>query len=298
MTSRLLKAWAIIRELLTEAEAGRLIQSGTAELLLQQVLTEPDLDRAFLSFRQKLRETIEASYQLSIKDTPKAGKIDGVSAIAFDHLSPKVIDAIRTLESDALNTLKSDVKEVTRAFIENGLRDGKAPRAIARQLRTVIGMAPNQEAAVRNFEKLLRSNDGEALNRALRDKRFDGTITKAFAGDGLSESQIETMTAAYKRRMIAANANLNASTHTRSAYKLGQKLSWQDADEQGVVPEEFEATKTWVHFDQENPRPHHVAMDGETVPVDQNYSNGDSYAGEGDPWNCKCQDKYSIRRIT
>lgn len=299
MASRLLKAWAIIRESLTEAEITRLMKSGAVDLLLQDVLKEPDLDRAFLSFRQKIRETVAGSYQLSIRDTPKAGKIDGVPAIAFDHLSPKVIDAIRTLESEALDTLKADVKEVTRAFIENGLRDGKAPKAIARQLRSVIGLAPNQELAVRNFEKMLRSSDKTALTRALRDKRFDRTITKAFAGVGLTESQIEKMTGAYKRKMIAANANLNATTHTRAAYKLGQILSWQDAAAKGVVPPGYEAVKTWIHFDpQPDPRPEHKAMHGETVRADQNYSNGDSYAGEGDPWNCKCLDRFSIRRVT
>lgn len=298
MTSRLLRAWAIIRESLNEAELARLMQSGLVDRFIREVLSEPDLDRAFLSFRQKLRQTVEESYQLSIRDTPMAGKIAGVPAIAFDHLSPKVIDAIRTLESEALNTLKGDVREVTRAFLENGLRDGKTPKTVARQLRSVIGMAPNQEAAVRNFEKMLRSNDKEALTRALRDKRFDGTINKAFAANGLTESQIETMTAAYKRKMIAANANLNATTHTRAAYKLGQKLSWQDAGAKGVIPAGFQAVKTWVHYDaQEDPRPHHVAMNGETVPAEQNYSNGDSYAGEGDPWNCRCLDRFSITRV-
>lgn len=297
-TARLLRAWQIIRDSLDETEIARLLESGAIDKLLADMISEPDLDRAFLSFRQELRSTIVSSFNLSIRDTPKAGKIDGVTAVAFDHLSPKVIDAIRTLESDAINTLKGDVKEVTRAFLENGLRDGKSPTAIARQLRTVIGMAPNQEAAVRNFERMLRAGDREALTRALRNKRFDGTVTKAFAGEGLTEKQIDTMSAAYKRKMIANNANVNATTHTRSAYKLGQQLSWLDAQEKGVVPEGFQAAKTWVHMDpQPNPRPEHQAMDGETVPAGQNYSNGDSYAGEGDPFNCHCLDRYSVRRI-
>lgn len=298
MTSRILKAWEIIRESLTDAEVARLMKSGVFEELIEQALTEPDLDRAFLAFRQQIRQTVEESYTLSIKDTPKAGKVDGVPAIAFDHLSPRVVEAVRFLESDAINRLKGDVKEITRAYIENGLRDGTSPKAVARQLRSVIGMAPNQARAVDNFEIMLRSGNGEALTRSLRDRRFDNTITKAFAdGKRLSESQIETMTGAYKRKMIAYNANVNASTHTRDAYKLGQKLSWEDADQKGVIPEGFQAVKTWIHLDgQDDPRPHHEAMNGETVPVGENYSNGDSYAGEGDPWHCHCLDKFSVAR--
>lgn len=299
MLSRILRAWEIIRESLTTADVARLMDSGILEQLIDDVLNEPDLDRAFLAFRQQIRQTVVDSYTASIRDLPKAGKIDGVQAIAFDHLSPKVIDGIRALESDAIDTLKGDVKEITRAYVENGLRDGKAPAAVARQLRSVIGMAPNQAAAVENFESMLRACDPEALTRQLRDRRFDGTIERAFAGDGLTEPQIETMTGAYKRRMIAYNANLNASTHTRDAYKLGQSLSWQDADKNGIVPEGFRAVKTWIHLAaQAHPRPDHEAMDGETVPADENYSNGDSYAGEGDPWNCHCLDRFSIARVT
>lgn len=297
MIDRILRAWEIIRESFSDAQVARLMRSGLVDQFVQDVLNEPDLDRAFLAFRQQIRQTVVDSYTVSIKDLPKAGKIDGVPAIAFDHLSPKVIDGIRGLESEAINTLKGDVKEVARAYIENGLRDGKAPGAVARGLRSVIGMAPNQAEAVVNFESMLRAGDKEALTRQLRDKRYDRAIDKAFAGDGLTESQIETMTSAYKRKMIAYNANLNATTHTRDAYKLGQSLSWQDAQENGVVPEGFQAVKTWVHMDQPNPRPEHEAMDGETVAADENYSNGDSYAGEGDPWNCHCLDRFSIARI-
>lgn len=299
MTNRILRAWQIIRESLTDSEVTTLMKSGQFERLIEDVLSEHNLDRAFLSFRQQIRQAVEDSYNLSIRDLPKAGKVEGVPAVAFDHLAPRVIDAVRFLESDALNRLKGDVKEVTRAYIENGLRDGLSPKVVARGLRSVIGMAPNQAAAVDNFERMLRSGDKQALTRALRDRRFDATIDKAFSGGkSLSESQIETMTSAYKRKMIAFNANVNASTHTRDAYKLGQKLSWEDADAKGVIPEGFQAVKTWIHLDgQENPRPHHEAMNGETVPADENYSNGDSYAGEGDPWNCHCLDRFSIARI-
>jgi hypothetical protein len=66
----------------------------------------------------------------------------------------------------------------------------------------------------------------------------------------------------------------------------------------GVVPDGHEVIKTWVHLaGQENPRPHHERMDGETVPMDQPYSNGDMYAGEGDPWGCHCTDHgYSVKQ--
>jgi hypothetical protein len=295
MTARILKAWQIIRESLTESEVGRLMKSGVFETLIGDVLTEPDLDRAFLAFRQQIRETVQESYALSIKDTPKAGKVDGVPAIAFDHLSPKVIEAVRTLESETLSSLKGDVKEVARAYIENGLRDGAAPKTVARQLRSVIGLSKSQIEQTQNFRDALEGKNGRSLtDYTLRDKRLDRMMAKG----PLSPEQVDRYAEAYTKRRIAQNANTVTSSTTRSAYKLGQKLSWEDADAKGIVPEGFQAVKTWVHYDaQDDPRPEHVAMNGETVPADQNYSNGDSYAGEGDPWGCKCIDRFSIARI-
>lgn len=301
MNAALLRAFAIIRESFSEAEIARIVASGNVENVMRVALSEAVLDRAFIPVRQRIRQTTERGFKFATADLPKKGKIDGEVAVAFDHLSPKVVDAVRELETDAINTLKGEVKEVTRAFVENGLRDGRPPRAVARQLRTVIGLAPNQEVAVQNFERLLRAGDREALTRALRDKRFDATLRRALGanGAGLTDAQIESMTTAYRRKFVAFNANVNAKTHTFDSYKLGQKLSWDQAKESGVIPPGHQVTKTWVHLaGQDHPRLHHQAMHGETVPADQPYSNGDTYAGEGDPWGCHCTDRYSVVRIS
>jgi hypothetical protein len=295
MTARILKAWAIIRESLSEAELTRMIDSGFLDRIIQEVLSEPDLDRAFLAFRQEIRQTVEDSYTLSIRDTPKAGKIEGVQAIAFDHLSEHVRTAIQKLETPVLTSLKDDIRETVRAAIRQGLDDGVAPRTVARGLRDVIGLGKNQLEQVQNFRDALEGKNGRTLtDYTLRNKRIDAMLEKG----PLTAEQVDRYTEVYRKRRIAENANVVAQTTTRSAYKSGQALSWADAEEKGVIPEGFQAVKTWVHFDpQPNPRPEHQALNGETVPASENYSNGDSYAGEGDPWNCHCLDRFSIARI-
>ena len=296
MTSRLLAAWKIIRESLNEAEIARLIETGAFELLIEDVLAEPDLDRAFLAFRQEIRLTVQESYNLSIRDLPKAGKIEGQVAVAFDHLSDYVRTAIQKLETPVLTSLKDDVRETVRAAIQKGLEDGKAPRSVAKGIRDVIGLGKGQLEQVQNFRDALEGKNGRTLSDyTLRDKRLD----KMMAKGPLTSEQVDRYTAAYTKRRIAQNAQTVAQSTTRSAYKSGQLLSWADAKENGVIPDGFQVLKTWVHFDpQPDPRPEHQAMNGETVPADENYSNGDSYAGEGDPWNCKCLDRFSIARVT
>lgn len=298
MLSAMLRAFAIIRDTLPAAELERIIASGNIDLLFARVLTEEVLDRAMLPVRDRIRRTTEKAFKFATADLPKGGKVDGVLAVAFDHLSPHVVTAIRQLESAAINTLKGDVKEVTRAFIENGLRDGRAPSAVARELRSVIGMAPNQAAYVRNLRLELETErfaDAEA--RVLLDKRFN-LAKLATLSDAERAKRIDTIVSAYGRSMVAMNANVNAKTHTFDAYKQGQRLAWQDAQDKGVVPDGYVTMRQWVHYDaQPHPREEHIAMGKlPPVPADQPYQNGDNYAGESDPFGCKCLDRFFIAR--
>jgi hypothetical protein len=297
--------------------------------------------------------------------------------IAFDVLNPRVIEAVRTLESRVMVGLTEDLRATVRQHIEAGLREGLGTPAIAQELRDVLALAPNQEEAVRNFRAMLEEGDPEALSRALRDRRFDASIRRAFNAEGgkrklpgtltlrrsiagvptmagaeagasvhvemsqfpgwqwevvgpgggsvarfktdealqswlarhteeggggtvsgLSEAQIDTMTAAYQRKMVAFNADTHAQTAVRDALKEGQRLSWQQAVDKGLI-DGGRLRKQWAAVagpggDGRN-RPEHLAMHGETVPADQPFSNGEMTPG-ADSWNCRCVALYFLAR--
>jgi hypothetical protein len=271
----------------------RLIAAGDVDAIFRDVLTEPAFAIAFKQVREQIQTATAKHVRYFTRDLPFGGKMNGTLAVGFDVLNPKVIDAIRALDTKVMTTLTDDVRETTRAFVENGLRDGVGPRTIARDLRAVIGLAPNQEQAVRNFRAMLEAGDREALTRALRDKRFDKTLQRALGADGkgLSAAQIEKMTEAYRKRMIAHNAETIARTASLDAMKLGQHLSWQDAIDKGIV-DGSRLKKTWVGVMDSRERPEHVAMEGDTVPWDQPYSNGNLTPGD-DTFNCRCISRYS-----
>ena len=184
------------------------------------------------------------------------------------------------------------MRETFRAHIENGLRDGVNPRTVARELRTVIGLAPNQEEAVRNFRRALEGAEGarSPLAYKLRDKRFDGTIGKG----NLTTAQIEKMAEAYRRKMVAFNAETNARTATLDSLKLGQRLSWEDAVDKGIVDRNA-LVKTWAGTLDERERPEHVAMEGETVRFDEPFSNGEMTPGDS-TYNCRCIARFYEKR--
>lgn len=281
----ILHAFQIVRDALSDEQLDALIAAGGVELVFRKVLSDVLFDRAFIPLRQRLRNTTERGFKYAVQDLPKAGKVNGTVSVMFDHLNPDVITAIRDLETKVVTTLKDDIRETVKAYIENGLRDGVNPRAISRDLRSIIGLAPNQEQAVSNFERALRGENPNAspTDYALRDKRFDRLLAKA---DELTEKQIETMTAAYRRKMLAFNAETNARTASLDAMKVGQQLSWRNAVEKGIVSG-GSLTKRWSGVLDDRERPEHLAMQGETVGWDDDYSNGEYTPGDS-TFNCRC----------
>ena len=157
LARELQRAFRTIRESLSDAELARLIASGQLDQLLDQAL----LDRAFGPVRQRIQEIVRRGFDATIRDLPRAGKVDGVVGVGFDYLNPEVINAIRALDSRILNTLTSETREMVRAFVERGLREGLGPRAIARALR-----APGRiDRAVAAYERRMLAFNAETNAR-------------------------------------------------------------------------------------------------------------------------------------
>lgn len=292
IASEILRGFSRIRATLPERELSLIIARGDIETLITVVLSDRTLDAALSQVRQSIQNGIAANMKYLARDLPITYASRQRIGIGFDILNPRVIDAVRQLDTRVMQTLKGDVRETVRAFAENGLRDGVNPRVIAREIRQVVGLAPNQERAVANFRRLLETGDRKALSRLLRDKRFDRTLRKALGpnGTGLSVEQIDKMESAYRRRMIAFNAETNARTAALDSMKLAQHLNMEDAIEKGAI-DPSRLMKKWVGVMDSRERPSHVAMEGETVPYNHTYSNGQMIPGDSE-YNCRCISRY------
>lgn len=291
-----LQSFARILAALPESTVARIIAEGATDRILTVLLAEAVLERATMPVRFALRDAVERSFRLNVPYLPRGGRIDGTIAVLFDHLNPRVTEALRTLETRVVSGLHESVRETVRQTITRGVEEQRAPAAIARTVRDVVGLSPRQEAAVANFRALLESGDREALSRVLRDKRFDRTLDRAIGADGkgLSSEQIDSMTAAYRKRSIARNAETISRTATQDAYKIAQRESWQSAIDRGII-EPGRLMREWIGVNDERERPSHVAMNNTVVPFDQLYPNGQRYPGEGE-FNCRCIDRFFIAR--
>ncbi len=284
-----LKAFRLIRESLSESQLARIISTGNLDALLDAALRQALMDTAFQPVRDQIRRSVGQSVTYYAKQIAIPATLPGVT-IAFDVLSPHVIDGIRSLETKVVGDLENDVRETVRAFVENGLRDGVGPRTIARDLRTVVGLGPSQLEQVQNFRDALTGQNGRSVaDYTLRDKRFDRTIAK---GD-LTPEQVDKMVEAYRKKRIAQNAETVARTATLDAQKLGQHLAMQDAIQKGVY-DPNRLVKTWRGVMDSRERDSHIAMEGDTVPWDQPYSNGQMIPGDTE-YNCRCVSIYRQR---
>lgn len=284
---RILRAWELIRTSMTEAELRAAIQSGGADALLNHIA----------EFEQRIYGALSGTIRTSTFETAQSMTRltpHGLD-ITFDQLNPRVTDAVRNLNTRVITTLNEQIRDTVRQHIDRGLQDGVSPREMSVGLRQVIGLAPNQELAVVNFERALRGqSDRSPLDYRLRDRRFDRTLSRV---GQLSDEQVEKMVTAYRRRFVAFNAETNAHTAAMDSVKLGQKLAWDDAIARGDV-EGGQLDKEWVVVggpagDGRN-RPEHLEMHGERVRYDQPFSNGQMVPGESD-FNCRCIARYILR---
>lgn len=287
----LLRALQFIRDHYSEAAIAVLIESGAINRVLDAIASDVTLNAAYAPVRDRIRSGVSDGFRATVRELPKQQTV----TVAFDSLNPRVIDAVRQLESKVITTLKESLRETVKQHVEAGLAEGVSPRKIAKGLRDVIGLSPTQEQAVRNFRTMLEAGDREALTRSLRDRRFDATLKRALGanGEGLSDSQIERMAEAYRKRMIAFNAETNARTAALDSMKLGQKLAIDDAVALGVY-DPTRLQKTWIGVMDTRERPEHVAEEGDTVPYNFPFRNGEQIPGES-TFNCRCVARYTQR---
>lgn len=291
LAAALLETFAALRDQVSEAEMARMVAQGVVEELVIRLTAQAVLNAAFQPVKDRFRAGLVQAVRYAQRDLPRppAGATLGVR---FDFLNPRVITAVRTVETDIVTRLAEDVRATVRAVAEAGLKAGQNPRVVAKGMRQAIGLGPSQWQQIANFRDALEGKDGRSVtDYTLRDRRFDARVKRG----ELTPEQIDKMVAAYTKRRIAQNAEMNARTLAHDAQRVGQQQAWADAVAQGTVDGD-RLVRTWVGVMDSRERPEHVAMEGETVPWDQPYSTGQHYAGEGD-YGCRCIDRYHLRRV-
>lgn len=283
-----LRGWKRLQAELTPRAIERLLESGGLDRLLAEALTPEQVNAAFTDFRRHIRAGSESAVTYFVKDLPKAAQV------RFDYLSPLVTRALERLDTAQMRGLTQELRDTVTQVVLRGLEQGWGPRQTARYLHTVLPLGPSQERAIWNFRAMLESDDPDALwtalQRKLRDKRYDKMVERAMQGERLSSAQIDRMVTRYRRNMEAFNAETHARTATIQSMKQGQQQVWQQAIDRGTV-NAANLWKRWKTVGDDRVRPLHRQMNGTTVLATEPYrvpGVGEEMVPGELEYNCRC----------
>lgn len=223
-------------------------------------------------------------------------RADGVPT-AFDGTNRRALAAMQEHRLRLVQGFTEEQTQVTLMASQRGLISGINPRATARVFRESIGLAPKQEAAVANYRRLLETNDRAALQRQLRDARFDSTVqTAQVTHVALAPEQIDRMVQRYRERMLKYRAEVIARTESLRALNAGQDAMYQQAIDEGKLSRD-EIELEWMTAKDERVRPSHMLMNGQRRKIGEPFISGlgnllyypaDPAAPAEDTVQCRC----------
>ncbi len=218
---------------------------------------------AAASFDDKLPDTLKKA------DDPIPFRV----GVGFDPSQPRAASIIRQAKLRFVQQFSDSQRAVTRAVLSEALQEGGSTLEAARALQDSIGLTEHQQAAVESYRAALERGSKAALDRVLRDRRFDRSVEGATPDDPLTPGQIERMTERYRERMVAYRAETIARTEALSVlseanYEATEQMIEQTGIDRSRVRRRWHATKD------KRTRDSHRPMDGQEVGMDEPFESG------------------------
>lgn len=237
-----------------------------------------------------MRDALDIKQVVKIEVSPDVN-------LSFD---PGEAAAARELRQSALEFIREITeaqRKAIRSVLAEALEQGLSPAEAARRFKAQIGLTANQMASVGRYRSLLQSGSSEALNRTLRDRRFDATVGRAIdRGVQLSAQQIDRMVDRYQSRMLDMRAETIARTEMLSTVNAAKhQATIQMATK--VDLEMNRIQRTWRSVSDLRTRDTHRAMNKQVRGVNQHFISpsgaklmypGDRSAPAGEVINCRC----------
>lgn len=223
-----------------------------------------------------------------------AASISGMLGItvAFDSINAR---AVRTMQESQLRLIREiaeDQRAAVREVLTDGIMRGVNPRQQAIELRRSIGLTMRQIQAINRYRKMLENSSLQALDRELRDRRFDLSVRRG----ALSLAQINRMVDRYAERQLRFRAETIARTEALRVVHQANHEAFLQAVESGDVSSN-RLTREWVAAKDERTRGSHAAMDGQKRSLSEDFISGAGYrlrypgdlnAPASEVVNCRC----------
>jgi hypothetical protein len=229
---------------------------------------------------------IHASYVTAGQET--ASWLDKIvdNPVRFDVTNDRAAAWAKDNTADLVKGLSDESRATVKQVISDGVREGRNPRDIARDLRSSIGLTPSQADAVASYRKSLESGQySDALGRQLSDGRDDKAIRAAQdKGVAIDPDRIDAMVERYRKNYVGYRAEVIARTESLRAVHAGNEELFQQAIDGGDI-EADSLERQWNSAHDPRVRPSHRAMNGQKRKLGDNFVTGEGVelAYPGDP---------------
>lgn len=302
-----LEAFAAIRDRILVGFIVERLEKGDIDGALKGVGIDPV---AFRGFDGAIAQAFESGGNFIVDGLPSLREPDGHRlAIRFDARNLRAEMWLKTHSSRLVTDIVADQRTAIRTALTAGMEAGNAPRDVALDLvgrvspvtgkreGGVIGLTASQEAWARNYAAELVAGDPKALTRALRDKRFDRTVTKAIKeGRPIPAEAIQKMVAAYRTRALRYRAETIGRTEAMTSLHQAQNEAMEQGIEAGQV-QESAVTKKWHSAGDGRVRDTHRSLNGQQVGFRDQFASpsgarlrfpGDPSAPASETTQCRC----------
>lgn len=278
--------WADCYKMVTSREAALAAAMGTLSDELREAIRKQHAEFSALRFKPVFGELIRRAGQEVMDVIDSARKMNhawtsgdilwiplvNMECKDFNPLTDRVLRYIETRAEYYEVEFTVEMFASLRQALSEAVTGGWSNATIVESLREFVGLTQHQAATV-----------ARGVSERVAKLVAEGVPSKLVAEQAADYAKL------YGNAWRRLRRETIARTEVARAYRFGQHESVQQAMDTGIAEG---ATKTWRHSGQMlNARDEHVAMDSETVPYDQPFSNGDMLP-EG--INCRCDVEYNI----
>jgi hypothetical protein len=225
----------------------------------------------------------------------------------FDVRNPRAEAYLANHSAQLVTRIVDDQRQAIRTALTAGMEAGNNPRTVAldivgridratgRRSGGIVGLTAQQERFVANAREELSGVEGlkNYLTRQRRDKRFDRAIIKAIRDETPLARDIQDRAARnYANSLLKLRGDTIGRTEAMSSLAVSQHEAVKQAVEAGGYTD-AQVRRVWETASDDRVRDSHAEMNGESVGLDEAFSNGLMYPGDPsgpveEIANCRC----------